>query len=103
MTPGTDGETLDGIGLKWVKETIESLKTRKFKFKASRRIEIPKKNGKLRPLGIPSPRDKVIQKVLLNLFEKEYEKIFLDTSHGFRPQRSCHTAIKKVQQWTGTT
>jgi retron-type reverse transcriptase len=103
MTPGSDNETLDGISKEWVKKTIESFKNRKFQFQPSKRIEIPKKNGQMRTLGIPSPRDKVIQKVLLNLFEKAYEKIFLDSSHGFRPKRSCHTAIAKVQQWTGTT
>jgi len=103
MTPGTDKETLDGISKDWIKKTIENLKNRTFKFKPSKRIMIPKKNGKMRPLGIPTPKDKIVQKVLLNLMEKTYEKMFLKTSHGFRPNRSCHTTLKEITKWTGVT
>jgi retron-type reverse transcriptase len=63
---------------------------------------IPKPNGDVRPLGIPSPRDKVVQRSMVNVLEKIYEPIFLDSSVGFRPGRSTHTAIKAVTGWTGT-
>lgn len=104
LTPGTDGETLDGIGETWLKTLVENMKTKYFRFKPSRREYILKANGNKRPLGIPSPRDKIVQKALLNLLEPEYEsKVFLDSSHGFRPKRSCHTAINSVRHWHGIT
>lgn len=96
MTPGTDNMTLDGISEKRIDSIIDSLKDRSFQFKPSKRTYIPKANGKLRPLGIPSPMDKLVQKVLYDILEREYEPIFLPSSHGFRPGRSCHTAIKEV-------
>lgn len=104
MTPGTDGETLDGIGDAWLETLVEDMKSKYFKFKPSRRTYILKANGQKRPLGIPSPRDKIVQKALLNLLEPEYEsKVFLDSSHGFRPNRGCHTAINSVRKWQGIT
>lgn len=96
-------ETLEGMSIKWIKKTIEDLKSRKFQFKPSVKKLITKKNGKTRTLGIPSPRDKIVQKVFYKLLEKEYEKIFLKTSHGYRPKKSCHTALKQVLNWTGVT
>lgn len=103
MTPGTDNETLDGMSLNWIGKTIEEMKSEKFQFKPSRRIFIPKKNGKLRPIGIPNPRDKIIQEVMRMILEKIYEPLFLDYSHGFRPGRSCHTALREVKKHTGMT
>ena len=103
MTPGTDKETLDGISLKWAEDVIETMKDRTFQFKPSERVYISKKNGKLRPLGIPSPRDKVIQEIIRMMIQSIYESIFLNSSHGFRPKRSTTTAIFEVRKWNGVT
>jgi retron-type reverse transcriptase len=72
------------------------MKNRTFQFKPSERVYIPKKNGKLRPLGIPSPRDKVIQEAIRMMINSVYEPLFLDCSHGFRLNRSTTTAIYNV-------
>lgn len=101
MTPGTDGETLDGISKKWIETTIKSLKNQSFKFKPSRRIYIPKANGKLRPLGVPSPRDKIIQEIMSSILTEVYEPLFLEFSHGFRPKKSCHTALREIKTNVG--
>jgi len=93
MTPGGDNETLDGFSNQDIDKVIKDMKDRSFKFKPSKRIYIPKKNGKLRPLGIPSPRDKIVQEVFREAVEKIYEPLFRETSHGFRPNKSCKTAI----------
>jgi len=102
-TPGADKETLDGISKEWLGRITNSLKDRSFQFRPVRRILIPKSNGKMRPLGIPSPRDKIIQHAFKTILEAIYEPIFKDTSHGFRPGRSTHTAISEVRKWSGTT
>lgn len=97
MTEGTDGETIDGMSMKRIEKLIEVLKTESYRPKPARRIYIPKKNGKHRPLGIPSVDDKLVQEVIRMILEAIYEGTFTDTSHGFRPQKSCHTALKQVQ------
>jgi len=74
------------------------MKDRNFHFKPSLRVYIPKANGKLRPLGIPSPRDKVIQQAIKLIIDSIYEPIFLNTSHGFRPSRSTTTAIFELRK-----
>lgn len=104
MTPGTDEETLDGYSIESIKRTIKILKDQTFKFKPVRRVEIPKgKTGKMRPLGVPSPRDKVIQQSMLMIMEAIYEPTFSELSNGFRPGRSCHTALKEFRtNWSGT-
>lgn len=97
-TKGVDKETLDGYSEKELITLHEALKDHSFKFKPIRRIHIPKKDGGKRPLGLPSPRDKVVQKAACNVLEKIYEGIFLDCSHGFRPGKSTHTALAKITQ-----
>ncbi len=99
MTPGTDGKTIDGFNINQVSEIIERIRNETYHPKPSRRTYIPKKNGKLRPLGIPSFEDKLVQEVLRMLLTAIYEPIFKRTSHGFRPERSCHTALIQVKQY----
>ena len=103
MTEGIDEITLDGISLKFLKNLSESLKNESFKFKPARRVMIPKVNGKLRPLAIASPRDKIVQEAMRMVLEIIFEPIFLDYSHGFRPGKSCHSALKEVSKWNGIT
>jgi len=95
-TKGINGETLDSYSEETILSVVKSLKDHSFKFKSIRRVLIPKKDGNLRPLGIPSPRDKVITKSMSLSLEKIYEDIFLNSSHGFRPGRGTHSAIKTV-------
>ena len=90
MTPGADDETLDGYSLAEIQNTIALLKQEQYQPTPVRRVYIPKKKGK-RPLGVPSPRDKIVQECLRLLLEAIYEPQFHDNSHGFRPGRSCHT------------
>ena len=105
MTEGTENETLDGISVEWALDVINQMKDRNFQFKPSLRVYIPKKNtiGKLRPLGIPSPRDKIIQQAIRMILESVYEPLFINTSHGFRPNRSTTTAVFEVKNWNGIT
>lgn len=101
-TKSVDSETLDSYS----KDTIYSvscrLKDHSFKFKPIRQVEIPKPNGGIRTLSIPGPRDKVVQKVMAMTLEEIYEPKFLNSSHGFRPKKGTHSALKSVTRWTGT-
>jgi group II intron reverse transcriptase/maturase len=104
MTPGADGETADGTSLAKIGRIIDALRHERYRFKPVRRTWIPKKNGKKRPLGLPSWSDKLVGEVIRLLLEAYYEPQFSDHSHGFRPGRGCHTALRKVADtWTGTT
>lgn len=98
MTPGTDGKTIDGMSLERIERLIVSLKDESYQPHPARRVYIPKKNGKKRPLGIPSFEDKLVQEVVRLLLEAIYEGHFEGTSHGFRPHRSCHTALGMIQK-----
>ncbi len=97
MTKGTDGKTIDAMSLNRIEGIIASLKDESYQPQPSRRTCIPKKNGKMRPLGIPSFDDKLVQECIRLLLEAVYEGSFLKTSHGFRPDHSCHTALSQVQ------
>ena len=101
MTPGTDYTTLDGISSDFFSKLSKDIRSEKFQFKPTRRLYIPKPNGKKRPLGIPSPRDKIVQKAMELILNLIFEPKFLDTSHGFRAKRSCHSALKQVSKWNG--
>ncbi|MBN1950069.1 MAG: group II intron reverse transcriptase/maturase [Bacteroidales bacterium] len=98
MTPGSDGNTIDQMSLIRIEKLIASLKDESYQPEPSRRTYIPKKNGKLRPLGIPSFNDKLVQEVIRMVLEAIYEGSFEHTSHGFRPERSCHTALMHISK-----
>jgi group II intron reverse transcriptase/maturase len=103
MTPGTCDETADGMSEAKIGEIIGQMRGERYRFAPVRRVYIPKKNGKLRPLGLPSWSDKLVGEVVRLLLEAYYEPAFSDHSHGFRKGRGCHTALRKVQEtWTGT-
>jgi group II intron reverse transcriptase/maturase len=104
MTPGADGETADGMSLARTGRIIDALRHERYRFAPVKRVYIPKKSGKLRPLGLPSWSDKVVGEVIRLLLEAYYEPRFSGRSHGFRPGRGCHTALREVEDvWSGTT
>jgi retron-type reverse transcriptase len=90
MTPGIVPTTLDGMNLGEFTKIKDSLKDESFNFKPGRRIKIPKSNGGTRPLIIA--RDKIVQEAMRIILNAIYEPMFLKSSHGFRPSKSCHTA-----------
>jgi len=97
MTPGIDGMTLDGFGGQRVDKLIASLKDHSYQPTSVKRVYIPKKNGKMRPLGIASSDDKLVQEIIRMLLESIFEPTFSNLSHGFRAKRSCHTALQQIQ------
>jgi retron-type reverse transcriptase len=102
LTPGVDGETLDGFSPKRLRRLTESVFNGTYAPRPVRRVYIPKANGKLRPLGIPTVNDRLVQEVVRDILERIYEPVFSEHSHGFRPGRSCHTALHAVHGvWTG--
>jgi len=106
MTPGTDKETLDGFSMDEINRLVQEMQTEKYQCKPVRRTYIPKSNGKKRKLGIPCIRDKVVQEVIRLILEAVYDSPhgshFKDTSHGFRREKSCHSALQEIQRrWTG--
>lgn len=104
LTPGIDPRnTLDGFSLDRLNGIMRRVKEGSYRFKPVRRHYIPKANGKLRPLGIPDADDKLVQAAVKLVLEQIYEPNFSRRSHGFRPKRSCHTALASIQKtWGGT-
>lgn len=103
MTHGVTDETPDGMSLAKIDALIEALRYERFHWLPARRTSIPKKNGKKRPLGMPVWTDKLVQEVLRLILEAYYEPQFSDHSHGFRPGRGCHTALREITyKWGGT-
>jgi group II intron reverse transcriptase/maturase len=103
MTPGASTETADGMSEAKIDQIIEAMRHERYRFSPARRTWIPKKNGKMRPLGLPSWSDKLVGEVVRLLLEAYYEPQFSDRSHGFRKRRGCHTALREIQRtWTGT-
>jgi group II intron reverse transcriptase/maturase len=103
MTPGADAETADGMTLGKIERIIDALRRERYRFAPVKRLYIPKKDGKQRPLGLPSWSDKLLGEVVRLLLEAYYEPQFSDHSHGYRPGRGCHTALREVAEtWTGT-
>jgi len=102
-TKGVNSDTADGFSEEKINSIINSLADETYQPKPARRTYIQKSNGKMRPLGIPTFTDKLIQEVLRMVLEAVYEPVFLDCSHGFRPNKSCHTALKDLKhQFHGT-
>ena len=97
-TKGSDGRSIDEMSLARIETLIASLKDESYQPHPSRRVHIPKKNEKTRPLGIPAFEDKLVQEVVRMILEAIYEGHFETTSHGFRPKRSCHTALLHIQK-----
>jgi len=102
MTKGCDGNTIDGMSLARIKGIIEKIKSHTYKPNPAIRKYILKKNGKKRPLGIQATDGKLVQEVIRMILESIYDYNFKNTSHGFRPNKSCHTALKSIQlRFTG--
>ena len=98
MTEGAKKETLDGMNQKYLERVQSELRAGTYKFNPARRIQIPKPGkNETRPLTIASPREKVVQKAILLIMERVYEGKFLESSHGFRPARGTHTAMKQLE------
>ena len=99
MTPGVDGETADGTHLGTFHSIVKAMREERYQFKPVKRVYIPKKNGKKRPLGLPKFSDKLVQEVLRMMLEAYYEPSFRNCSHGFRPGRGCHTALVYIRRF----
>ncbi len=98
MTAGSDGKTLDAMSMERINTLITMLRDHSYQPNPARRVYISKKNSKKkRPLGIPSTDDKLVQEIVRLILESIYEPVFSRNSHGFRPKRSCHTALLEVQ------
>jgi Reverse transcriptase (RNA-dependent DNA polymerase) len=96
MTPGVTRETVDGMSLAKIGAIIGRLRAESYRWSPARRVYLPKKNGKWRPLGMPTWSDKLVAEVVRLLLEAYYDIGFSDRSHGFRPGRGCHTALREV-------
>src|SRR6266567_2235696 len=104
MATGATPETVDGMSLDKIRAIIEQVRHERYRFSPARRIYIPKKDGKLRPLGLPSWAYTLAGEGIRLLLGAYYEPQFSGRSHGFRPGRGCHTALGEVARtWTGTT
>jgi group II intron reverse transcriptase/maturase len=102
-TRGVTEETVDGMSLQKIEGIIEQMRYERFRWTPVRRVQIPKKNGKTRPLGVPTWTDKLVQEVVRLILEAYYEPQFSNHSHGFRPKRGCHTALTTIDRtWQGT-
>jgi group II intron reverse transcriptase/maturase len=98
MTPGSTSETVDGMSLEKIDAIIDAVRHERYRWTPVRRTYVPKPNGKRRPLGLPTWSDKLLQEVIRSILEAYYEPQFRDHSHGFRPNRGCHTALRDVMQ-----
>jgi len=103
MTKGTTEETADGMALDKIHAIIEDLRHERYRWSPARRVYIPKKNGTKRPLGVQSWSDKLVQEAIRLLLDAYLEPQFSPHSHGFRPERGCHTALREIyHKWVGS-
>jgi group II intron reverse transcriptase/maturase len=103
MTPGATIETVDEMSQGKIAAIIEAIRYERYRWTPAKRVYIPKRNGKLRPLGLPTWSDKLVQEVVRGILTVYYEPQFSEHSHGFRPQRGCHTALREIWgKWKGT-
>ena len=98
MTPGILPETLDGMSTQVIDSILEKLRDESFQFRTSRRVSIPKSSGGKRSLTIAPPRDKIVQEAIRLILNAIYEPLFTEQSHGFRPNRGTHSALKYINQ-----
>ncbi len=104
MTPGASQETVDGMSMGKIGRIIDAMRHERYRFSPVRRVLIPKPHGGMRPLGLPSWSDKLVGEVVRLLLDAYYEPQFSGRSHGFRPRKGCHTALREIgNTWTGTT
>jgi RNA-directed DNA polymerase len=102
MTPGVDGLTVEALTPDRIQSIIDQVMTGTYRFSPARRVYIPKPHGGKRPLGIPTAGDKLVQSACRVILERIYEPVFSDRSFGFRPGRSCLTALSEIKQtWNG--
>ena len=97
MTPGTTEETVDGMSQAKMAKILEAIRYERWRWTPVRRVALPKRNGKMRPLGMPTWSDKMVQEVIRSILEAYYEPQCSEHSHGFRPTRGCHTALTEIQ------
>lgn len=103
LTMGVDQRSIDGFSMEEVNRLIEVLKNKSYQPYPSKRVYIPKKNGKKRPLGIPSFCDKLVQEVIRMILEAIYEPNFSNSSHAYRKEKSCHSALLEIKRtFTGS-
>jgi group II intron reverse transcriptase/maturase len=104
LTVGVDkNDTVDAMSLVKIDKIIAALEAGNYQWKPARRVYIPKKSGKLRPINVASWSDKLVQEVLRMVLSAYYEPQFAASSHGFRPERGCHTALRHIlNTWKGT-
>jgi group II intron reverse transcriptase/maturase len=103
MTKGTTEETADGRAMDKIAKIIDDLRHERYRWNPARRVYIPKKNGTKRPLGVQSWSDKLVQEVIRLLLDAYLDPQFSPHSHGFRPERGCHTALRELyHNWVGS-
>jgi len=102
-TEGSDGTSLHGFCEEWMDDIILSLRDESYRPSPSRTTYIPKKNGKMRKLSFPNGKDKLVQECVRIILECIYEPTFSNLSHGFRPNRSIHSAIAQIETWKSAT